>query len=181
MSKVKGKFNKKAILAEIKKLEEKLKKVKASNNAVWEAHGSEFVCGCMIEEEKKIQREINILKNKLAPNEVYNELLATSFEHRNELVFNCGPQVALLLEGIVDDGEDYYWRMFDLNRGYYLSSCVCRIDYIKGKIDDEVYNFLFNIFKLNYKRVFAMQNEDTISYSDNTYNTIIKELEGIFK
>jgi len=178
---VKGKFNKKAIKEKIKKLEEKLKKVENSNQVVWEAYGSELACGGMIEEERKIAREINILKNKLAPNEVYNELLARTFEHRNELVFNCGPELVILLEGIEDDGEDYYWRMFSLQRGYHLSSCVGRIDPIKGKVDDEVYNFLFGIFKLNYKRVLTMQDDNLVAYSEKTFNKIVNEIDGVLK
>jgi len=171
---VKGKFNKKAIKAEIKKLEKKLKKVENSNMSAWTEYGSELCAGGMIEEERKIQREITKLKNKLAPNEVYNELLARTLEHKNELVFNCGPEAVILLEGIEDDGEDYYWRMFSLQRGYHHSSCVGRIDCIKGKIDDEAYDFLFGIFKLNYKRVLSMQDEGAI-------NEVEKELKGIFK
>lgn len=155
----------------IKKLEEELKEVKDSNRSAWETYGSELACGEMIENERKIEREIEKLKNKLEPSETYKKLLKTSKKHKYELVFNCGPTVALLLPGIEDDGEDYYWRMFDLQQGYYFSSCVGRIDYMKGKIDDDAYNFLFNIFRMNYKRM--------LNSNDRLSSEIKKEIEQI--
>lgn len=83
MSKVKGKFNKKAIKEEIKQLEEKLKKVEASIMSMWESYNSESVYSDMIEEKRKIESEINILKNKLNPSDTYKELLAITQEHKN--------------------------------------------------------------------------------------------------
>lgn len=173
MKKVTGKFSKKATIAEIKKLEKKIEEIKRSNKSAWETYGNELAYGDMIQEERKLEREITKLQNKLEPSETYKRLVQISKEHQHELVFNCGPTVVLLLPGIEDDGEDYYWRMFELGRGYYESSCVGRIDYIKGKIDDEAYNFLFNIFRMNYKI--------TIEHNDNISYKIKKEIEQILK
>jgi len=111
---------------------------------------------------------------ELQLNDVYNQLVEKTEKHKYELIFNCGPNIALLLPGIEYDGEDYYWRLFDLDTGYYLSSCVGRIDYMKGKIDEDTYNFLFNIFKINYKRVLNRMNK-------NLPNEIVKEIEEILK
>lgn len=170
---VKGKFNKKAIKEEIKKLEKKLEEKKRSNQSAWDTYGSELACGGMIAEERELQNQIEILKHRLEPTELYKQLLEKTREHKNELIFNCGPDVAILLEGIEYDGEDYYWRLFDLHRGFQFSSCVGRIDYIKGKIDDDTYRFLYDIFKMNYERV--LNNQDELSDKHR------KEIEGIFK
>ena len=167
-------MNKKDIKEKIKKLEKELEKVEASNTSAWDTYGSELACGEMIGKERKIQNEISILKNRLEPSDTYKQLLKKSKEHQGELVFNCGPTVVLLLPGIEDGGEDYYWRMFELDRGYYCSSCVGRIDAIKGKIDDEAYNFLFNIFKMNYKRTIERIDE-------NISDEVVKEIKQILK
>lgn len=161
---VKGKFNKKAIKEEIKLLENKLKKIINENDVVRNK---------MKSEENQITKQIEILKNKLNPSNVYLMLLEETQAHKNELVFNCGPRVAILLEGIEYDGEDFYWKLFDFYSGFTLSSCVGRIDYIKGKIDDDTYNFLYNVFKINYKKVLSNQADIT--------DKQIEEVEKIFK
>lgn len=161
---VKGKFNKKAIKEEIRLLENKLKQ---------KIYENDIVRNKMKLEEQQISKQIEILKNKINPSEIYLMLLEETKAHKNELVFNCGPEVAILLEGIEYDGEDYYWRLFSLHRGFQFSSCVGRIDYIKGKIDDDTYNFLYNIFKINYKKVLSNQADIT--------DKQIEEVEKIFK
>ena len=161
------------IKEQIKKLEKKLKEVEKFNKSAWDTYVSESACGEMHQEERKLERQITKLQNKLEPTETYKRLVKTSKEHKHELIFNCGPTVALLLPGIEDDGEDYYWRVFDLDHGFYFSSCVGRIDYIKGKIDDDVYKFLFNIFRMNYKRI--------LDRNDKVSSKIKKEIEQILK
>lgn len=89
----------------------------------------------------------DMLNDKSSDNLVHCVNFAT--EHKNELVLE-GWSVCILLEGIVDDGEDYYWRLIKPHEGVGLHSCVGRVDPLKGKIDDEVYNHIFNLFKLNY-------------------------------
>lgn len=166
-------MNKEKIREEIKKLEKKLKEIKRFNKSSLETHDSELDCGEILQEERKLEIKIIKLQNKLEPTEAYKLLVKTSIEHKYELIFNCGPTVALLLPGIEYDGEDYYWRVFDLECGFYFSSCVGRIDYIKGKIDDGAYKFLFNIFRMNYKRILNRNNKVS--------SKIKKEIEQILK
>ena len=80
-----------------------------------------------------------------------NSLIDEVKLHKNELVIN-GLDICLLLDGIVVDGEDYYYRLVEPERGLVYSSCVGRIDYLKGKIDDTAYDYIWGIFKMNYKR-----------------------------
>ena len=61
-----------------------------------------------------------------------------------------------------------------MHQGFHFSSCVGRVDYLKGKIDDKTYNFLFDIFKLNYERILDNQDEDIP-------DEIIKEIREVFK
>ena len=81
------------------------------------------------------------LKEKLE-----NEVL----EHKGELVL-CMFDIMLLLEGIVDDGEDYYYRLCSPFNGFQEFSCVWSWIALKNNIGNKTYQNLINIFKLNYK------------------------------
>lgn len=70
-------------------------------------------------------------------------------EHKGELVV-CGFDIMLLLDGIADDGEDYYYRFCSI-KGYEESSCVIGWTPLKNNITEGIYKDLMNIFKLNYK------------------------------
>ena len=49
---------------EIKKLEKELQDLKASNRSMWDSYGSELCAGAMINEEEKLEKEIERLKAK---------------------------------------------------------------------------------------------------------------------
>jgi len=48
----------------IKILEKELSQLKESNRSMWDTYGSELCAGAMINEEKKLEREIKKLKRK---------------------------------------------------------------------------------------------------------------------
>lgn len=48
----------------IKKLEKELKEIKESNHSMWDSYGSELCAGAMINEEEKLEKEIERLKAK---------------------------------------------------------------------------------------------------------------------
>lgn len=48
----------------IKKLEKELKEIKESNRSMWDSYGSELCAGAMINEEEKLEKEIERLKAK---------------------------------------------------------------------------------------------------------------------
>ena len=48
----------------IKKLEKELEELKASNRSMWDTYGSELCAGAMINEEEKLEREIEKLKRE---------------------------------------------------------------------------------------------------------------------
>lgn len=78
------------------------------------------------------------------------ECVTEASEHKNELVLN-GWTVCILLEGIVDDGFDYYWRLIEPGEGIVHYSCVGGVEYLKNKLDDDSYKHLYNLFKLNHQ------------------------------
>jgi hypothetical protein len=48
----------------IKELEKELKEIKESNRSMWDSYGSELCAGAMINEEEKLEKEIERLKAK---------------------------------------------------------------------------------------------------------------------
>jgi hypothetical protein len=48
----------------IKKLEKKLEKLRSHNQDAWEMYGSELCAGAMIDNEKKLEEEIEKLKKE---------------------------------------------------------------------------------------------------------------------
>ncbi len=109
---------------------------------------------------------------------VYDELVKESKIHKNELVLN-GFTICLLLEGIENDGEDYYWRLVEPNRGLINSSCVMGIGYLKGKIDDGLYKRTHNLFKMNYKR--WINQDDNITKLEESIIKLKKRCESEMK
>ena len=110
------------------------------------------------------------------------ETVIESTEHANELVLE-GWNVYILLEGIVDDGEDYYWRLLVPYEGIKYTSCVCGVHYLKDKIDADAYNQIYNLFKINYPiwkgkkmREMEKRHEDEESRLKESF----KEIEELF-
>ena len=102
--------------------------------------------------------------------------------HKNELILN-GWQVCLLLDGVADDGQDYYYRLIVPNEGILYHSCVGRLTYLKGKIGDDDYNYLYDIFKMNW-HLWNLRKQNKI---DENYEIgmkslkdFVKEMNGIF-
>ena len=105
------------------------------------------------------------------------------FEHKNELVLE-GWTVCLLLDGIADDGEDWYYRLVEPNEGIVYHSCVGRITYLKGKISDDEYDYIYNMFKMNYpiwKLRKISQIEKKYDTDMNNIKDYYKEVEELFK
>ena len=112
----------------------------------------------------------------------YDELVEESKQHKNELVIN-GFNVCILLEGIHDDGDDYYWRILQPNKGLVLESCVMQPHYLKGKIDQDDYDYTFNLFKMNHNIWKYKKNSELETLYETRKNELeknSKEIEDIF-
>lgn len=110
------------------------------------------------------------------------DVVNKSTEHKNELVLQ-GWTVCILLEGIVDDGDDYYWRLLEPNRGIIYSSCVGRIEFLKGKLDKKSYDYVYSLFKMNhhlweYKKM--RESEDRYEKEQSTLEENFNEIKEIF-
>jgi hypothetical protein len=71
-------------------------------------------------------------------------------KHKGELVIDGFSIV--MLEGYRDIPEDdYYWELFKIRTGRYLSSCVGGLIPLKGVLSDEDYNEIKRAFDLNKK------------------------------
>lgn len=51
-------------MTELEKLEEKLRILKENHKSAWEKYGSELSSGSLIAEEEKLQKQIDLLKEK---------------------------------------------------------------------------------------------------------------------
>lgn len=112
----------------------------------------------------------------------YDGLVEESKKHKNELVIS-GFNVCILLEGIHDDGEDYYYRILEPNEGLVYESCVMRPHFLKGKIDQDDYDYTFNLFKMNHNIwKYKKSSEIEILYKTNKENLekTSNEIEDIF-
>ena len=70
-------------------------------------------------------------------------------EHRGELVITQTNTIGMLL-GWTEDEEDYYYVIWDDFRSdIILYSCVGRFTPLKGKIDDSMYKYFEDSWKLN--------------------------------
>lgn len=105
----------------------------------------------------------------------YEELVEESKQHKNELIIS-GFNVCILLEGIHDDGDDYYWRVLQPYEGLVLESCVMQPHYLKGKIDKKDYDFAFNLFKMNHN----MWKYKKSTEIETLYKTRVEEMEKNF-
>ncbi len=77
-----------------------------------------------------------------------DEIFSEVEEHKRELVLDCVGELVKLI-GVIEDPDDYYYEMLYMGRGTILVSCVGGFIILKGKIDDEDYNRLKNMFELN--------------------------------
>lgn len=98
------------------------------------------------------------------------------FEHKNELVLE-GYTVCLLLDGIADDNMDWYYRLVVPNEGIIYHSCVGRITFLKGKINDDDYNYIYDLFKMNYH----LWNSRKQRQIDERYESSIGELKDFIR
>ena len=110
----------------------------------------------------------------------YEELVEESKQHKNELVLE-GWTVVMLLEGIHDDGEDYYWRYLRQHHGMELSSCVGGHHYLKGELDTEVYDRLLELFKMNYMWWYKKQKSDVEKLYSKSTDRIDNEMAELLR
>lgn len=68
--------------------------------------------------------------------------------HKNELVIDNNKVVVLM--GVADGVEDFYWIYKDWDDKEYLASCVGRHIRLKGYIPEEEYNRLVYVWNLNH-------------------------------
>jgi hypothetical protein len=68
--------------------------------------------------------------------------------YKDTLVIDELWTVAKLID-VIDGDDDYYWVLISPKRGKYHATCVGKWIPLKGKIDDEDYERLERIWKLN--------------------------------
>ena len=76
------------------------------------------------------------------------EIIKTEFENLKGQMVISGTSVYRLI-GILDDGEDYYYSLYN-GRDVEYHSCVGRIVPLKGFIEEKHYNEMIRIAKLNH-------------------------------
>jgi hypothetical protein len=78
----------------------------------------------------------------------FNELAEEYQPYYGTLVIDSLDKISELIE-IVEEPDDYYYRLFSIEHGIYLSSCVGWIYPLKGRLPDREYQSLRNVFDLN--------------------------------
>jgi len=77
-------------------------------------------------------------------------------KYKGQLCLDAGGDLVRLIE-LDEDEDDYYYKCQTLNRkyednGYVRLSAVGWLIPLKGKLDDAEYEYLDNMFKLNWER-----------------------------
>lgn len=85
------------------------------------------------------------------------EIIKKEFEeHKGQFVISESGKVERFV-GIVQDDQDYYYVLYD-GRKINWQSCVGRLVWLKGKIEDKDYEYFINIAKLNHNDQLGTEN-----------------------
>jgi len=76
-------------------------------------------------------------------------ILSEVNQYLNTIVLGFGDFTLYRLMGFYEDSEDYYYNMLNIEGAFSLHSCVGGFIPLKGKIDDDDYERVENVFELN--------------------------------
>lgn len=114
---------------------------------------------------KKFLGGIKIPTYQLKKMGVIEQILEQFNQHKGEFVLLHNKLVRLVCVG--DDGEDYYWVVYD-GRNVFWHSCLISFVVLKNKIDDKDYNEFIRLAKINHfdqENLFIPSTEEDKEYT----------------
>ncbi len=96
---------------------------------------------------------------------VIDQILEKFNQHKGEFILLNGKLVRLVCVG--DDGDDYYWVVYD-GRNVFWHSCVGSFVVLKNKIDEKDYNEFIRLAEINHfdqENLFIPSTEEDKEYT----------------